>query len=424
MSKANITTTINTKTGERLKGVKAIKKDITPDANFGDPSIPNMNRISKGSRVINEFINRNDFFNFNYYKDPEAARKRDISKSSIMYHWWRYDIRSLKNNKFTYAGDRDKIGGVIIRTDKGYRFVRDVIKPQFHLAYFTPTDYSQIHFETHTLAKNPRINSTDAQKEVLRFNQQHGEGKDYFDRKMLNGPYRGKYGQKINISGYFTVSENFFTYDPFGVTYEGTAFNKKSGILDFFHKAYTSNYPSRTFEDRTLYFKTDINSGRNRVFHAFPIKQTKLSSAQISFSDDLIAAGSNVGNVINNKNSRSDLLTKKPFLWSTDTSNFNLPKFSGLSKQEIDVENITMQFYKLFRKWYGIELIKQLQAPPINGSFMSRIKSKTQDPQLTLTRNYLYALSQIIVKGRYYYNPDTNNPDLSYQDVKLITEIN
>ena len=57
------------------------------------------------------------------------------------------------------------------------------------------------------------------------------------------------------------------------------------------------------------------------------IKSTTLSNAKISQSY----------NLIDQKKQKSS----RPKLWSTDTSNYSSGKYSGLTKQEIDVELIT-----------------------------------------------------------------------------------
>tara|TARA_Y100000356_G_C11252010_1_gene287691 strand:+ start:812 stop:2065 length:1254 start_codon:yes stop_codon:yes gene_type:complete len=414
------TTTINTKTGERLKGVKATEKGINGLANFGRDSDFNMNAISRASRAINEFVNRRSFFEFSYYKDPKLIRSKDIDEKSIMGWWWKYDVRYLTGernpqtgqNVFKFIGNKTTINGSTVYTDRAYRFVRDVVKPQFHLAFFTPNDFDHVLQESSDLAKGllRDIFTEEQIKEINRFEQQFGDGSSLSDTKMTKGPYQNYYAQQIKINAYFTVNQAFFE-KPFGATYEGAIYNKKSGISEIIHKAYTLSYPNRSTEDRVIYYRTDVQFGRHRVYHPFPIQSSKLSNAKMSQSYNLIDPKRQKGS--------------RPQLWSTDTSNYSSGKFSGLTKQEIDVELITAQFYKLFVKWYGIYLVKQIQAPPMDdGLYISRIRTGTQLKELTETRNYLYALSQLIVRGRYYYNPATDEPDLSYQSVEVIAMIN
>ena len=384
------TTTINTRTGQRLKGAKAKPKDLQPLLDFKRSTEKSEQKIGKAVKFINDKINENKFWEFNYYNDPKEQRRLNMNKrKTLLYVLWNKLARIPGElGKGIMVKNKSKINDTTVYTDRPYRFGRDILRPKFHVGFRSPLNQQEL-FQY--FKNNPYKGSK--------------YGKEYQERKDLESFNR------VELEFYFTFSNTYF-WKPFKTSYKVVAgpysgpFSKHSGVK--FVKA------SGVISTRSYYYFYNVDGEnlfkRSRVKYPLIIGNNSMGGSEGKISQDM--------SIISLK----DRKIHRPHIYSNEPPTDS--KFGGLSKQERDVEWITKKYYEMFKDIYGIDLIRQIQAPPMDdGLFISRIKTKKKLPQLKETNNYLYALAQKVVQGKYYYNPATNEPDLSYLSVEIVSKI-
>jgi hypothetical protein len=383
---------------------------------FKRSTIQSEYKIGRIVKYINNKINERNFWEFNYYNNPEEKIKKNTNvQNNYLYFLWEKYIKLKGGNSKILVPNGSKINNTKVFTTKPILFGRDILRPQFHVGFSSPLNQKTLNKNLEKPYQGLNYGKEGEKRQDLRFyNDRLQDLNLQNDIETPKGPYAGFYSNRVQLEFYFTFSNTYF-FNPFKVDYKGLVvnrndsgpFQKHSGIrksLDSYG-ATTRNY--------SYFYNVDGENynERSRVKYPFTIRGTSMGGSSGYISQDMS---------IHDLKERD---SHRPLTISNSTSRLG-GKYVGLSKQETDVEIITSGYYKVFNAMLGNDLVKQIQAPPMDdGLFISRVKTGTQLEELTVTPNYLYALAQQVVQSRYYYDPATDKPDLSYLSVEIIPEI-
>ena len=139
------TTTINKKTGQRLKGVKAKSSNIESLLDFKRSTEKSEFKIGRIVRFISNKINENNFWGFNYYNNPEEKREKNtrVQNDFLYFLWNKYIQLPSKDNKILVF-DGSKINDTKVFTSKPVLFGRDILRPQFHVGFSSPFEQKKL----------------------------------------------------------------------------------------------------------------------------------------------------------------------------------------------------------------------------------------------------------------------------------------
>lgn len=413
------TTTINKKTGQRLKGTKAEPKGMQPLLDFKRETLKSEVEIGKTIKAINKKITSDKFWNFHYYNNPEGPRERHTRQhKSLIWELWERLIR-IPTDSDKYSRDKsttllrngDKINDIKVYVDKPYRFGRDILRPQLHVGFLSTLQLNQINQDTYAARKKKKYERTTREKEYIKFYEDDVNNLRLRGKKIPQGPYQGYYSHKCNVEFYWEFSNTYFWSTKYfkNFPFEVIANPKKSNSSFSKHSGNEATSASGDIYIPNYHYYYNIDGEnfnvRKRVYRPLRVGNISMGGIRGDISQDMSI------------HSFKARLVNRPLIFSSAPPKES--KYAGLSKQESDVEYLTDKYYKLFKDFYGIELLRQIQIPPADdGLFITNIRTGKKLNTLKTTYNCLYCLAQIIVRSRYYYNPSTNEPDLNYLNVE------
>lgn len=425
------TTTINKKTGQRLKGVKAKSSSTIPLLDFKRSTEKSEYLIGKVVKHINNTIQQDKFWNFNYYADDGKEQRRINTKKAdnYIYFLWNKYVRvpgDLKGEGIR-PKNGSKINNTTVYTDRPYRFGRDILRPKFHVGFISPINQEFNFAKFNKYDVNGNLNEEYENYTKMKYGKDYNKYKERetYNKRLqrLNlqskteattGPYANYHTNRVEQEYYFKFSNTYF-WDSWNVQYQPLVANEAGSQGPFIkHSGVNSSLGSgiRTVLDHHYFYNVDgeeLNKEK-RVKYPLILSNISMGGTKNYLSQDMSIIPQNKINA------------QRPWIISNSFSISG--RYAGLSRQEWDVETLTEKYVKVFNDFFGEKLTNQLQCLPADdGLYITRIKRGIKDPKFKQTKNYLYCLAQRVVQGRYYYNPATNEPDLSYLYVELVPEI-
>jgi len=436
------TKTINTRTGQRLEGVKAIAEVSDPVENPGQSTKKSLDKINKALKKLNDFITSDYFWNFQGYTSKVRQTRinsfnQDKSFLNTIYkNYSRKKEYRNQNNTAYKALPTDKT----INTNQ--KFWKKIGRTKFGIKYFfgyeegkakNESYLEQVNRETFNPegTRSSNLEKREA-KGVQTNNVDFKESSSYFD------VFGNKYPTPLIMNFIWRKGWNKDEHETyFQARYKDIRIidgvkPPTNDVLPYLNTNFSTN-TGRSSEEYTM--KTTKKNSQGKMI---PISKSKLRALKAKMEetlvDDLKAMMNN-----NSRYSPSNITTKfgtndSPYFPQSQAP--EVFKYSilsdGMPKPIYEMNQLTIQLVKAFKYLYGDDLTDLIQMPKstyftnYSDQYEATVKSRSTYSELKekypkykkydKPKIYLFLLARRIIQSQWYYDPITQQFNKDHLD--------